>query len=126
MQTDYIRLLRGFRRNGGTQPLAPMVSGFPSATFPAGVLRLLRWRAEYRGIAPAGPCVAYAIDRENFQRVWERVSACRGSTCLPIESVNFLNARVPNQERRFVRGETAPVSEFSSGGLKPFQTEDAL
>jgi serine/threonine protein kinase len=40
---------------------------------------------------------------------------------LPIESVDFLDAGVADKQRRFVRSETTPVSEGSSGRLEPFQ-----
>jgi hypothetical protein len=46
--------------------------------------------------------------------------------CVPIESIDFLDAGVADQQWRFVRSEAAPVSEGSSGRLKPLQAEDAL
>src|SRR6266851_1337330 len=44
----------------------------------------------------------------------------------PVESIDFLNAGVANQQRRFVRGEAGPVSEGSSSRLKSFHAEEAL
>src|SRR5450631_1405696 len=44
----------------------------------------------------------------------------------PIESVDFLDAGVAGQQRRFIGGQAAPVSERSSGGLKPLQAYDAF
>ncbi len=89
MQTDYILCCAGFVGMAALSTLAPTVSGFPSAAFPASVLRRQQWRAEHRGIAPAGPSVAYAIDRENSQR---SLGASFG--------VQRLNVS-PNRERKF-------------------------
>jgi hypothetical protein len=45
---------------------------------------------------------------------------------VPIESVDFLDAGVASQQGSAVRSNAAPVSEGSSGRLKPFQTEYSL
>ena len=45
---------------------------------------------------------------------------------LPIESVDFLDAGIADQQWRFIRGEAAPFSELSSGRLKSLQAEDTF
>src|SRR5258707_5339037 len=44
----------------------------------------------------------------------------------PIEGVDFLDAGVADQERRFVRGDAGPVAESAAGGLESLHAEDTL
>ena len=45
---------------------------------------------------------------------------------VPIEGVDFLDAGVADEQRGFVGGEAAPISEGAAGGLKAFHAEDGL
>src|SRR5437879_7004269 len=58
-------------------------------------------------------------------RSWQQVTGTSGALRrFPIESVDFLDAGVADQQRRLVRGDAGPVSESPAGRLKSFHAEE--